>query len=137
MKNQRHWLEPSTDLIHANTSSELWELLKPLARQMRHSSTPAEDLLWKHLRNRQIQNMKFRRQHTIERFIVDFFCVDMKLVVEVDGEIHAYTKQDDAVRQEFLENLGLKVIRFSNDRVLNHTNNVIETIRQTIIDCHR
>ena len=129
MRNQRHWLEPSTDVIHANTSTEFWELLKPLARQMRHSPTPAEEFLWKHLRNRQVQNMKFRRQHAIERFIVDFFCVDMKLVIKVDGEIHDYTQQEDALRQEYLENLGLKVIRFSNLAVLQHINSVLETIR--------
>lgn len=134
MKNQRHWLEPSNDLIHANTSSEFWNLLKPLARQMRHAPTPAEELLWKYLRNRQVQNMKFRRQHAIERFIVDFFCVELKLIIEVDGEIHDYTQQEDAVRQEYLENLGLKILRFSNAQVLNHTENVIETVRTVIID---
>ena len=97
---------------------------------MRHAPTPAEELLWKHLRNRQVQNIKFRRQHAIERFIVDFFAVDVKLVVEVDGEIHNYTQREDAVRQEFLENLGLTVLRFSNSQVLDHIDSVLATIQQ-------
>ncbi|MCS6918857.1 MAG: rRNA maturation RNAse YbeY, partial [Fimbriimonadales bacterium] len=73
------------------TESELWELLKPLARQKRREPTPAEKRLWKYLRNRQLLGFKFRRQHTIERFIVDFYCPEAKLVIEVDGEIHDYT----------------------------------------------
>ncbi len=68
-----------------HTAPELWEKLKPLARQMRHVPTPAEDRLWQHIRNRQLKGMKFRRQWAIERFIVDFFCYEANLIIEVDG----------------------------------------------------
>jgi very-short-patch-repair endonuclease len=110
------------------TLPELWAKLKPLARQKRRHATPAEDILWQRLRNRQIADAKFRRQHTIERFIVDFYCAEAQLVVEVDGPIHDYTPEEDAIRQEFLESLGLRVIRFTNDDVLHHLGAVTEAI---------
>ncbi|MBN1921427.1 MAG: DUF559 domain-containing protein, partial [Anaerolineae bacterium] len=107
---------------------ELWAKLKPLARQMRHEPTPAEDLLWQRLRNRQLANTKFRRQHVIERFIVDFYAAEARLVIEVDGPIHDYTQGQDAIRQEYLESLSLRVIRFSNDQVLHHLDDVLDHI---------
>ncbi len=78
-----------------HTHPDLWEKLKPLARQMRTQPTPAEDILWQHLRNRQLLGYKFRRQHSIERFIVDFFCNQAGLVIEVDGPIQQYQKQEE------------------------------------------
>src|SRR5260221_2218105 len=96
---------------------KLWEKLKPLARQMRSEPTPAEVALWERLRGRKVAGCKFRRQHAIGKFIVDFYCLEKQLVVEVDGPIHEYTQEEDAVRQEFLESLGLKVVRVSNDEV--------------------
>jgi very-short-patch-repair endonuclease len=92
---------------------DLWEKLRPLAREMRHAPTPAEDMLWQHLRRHQL-GMQFRRQHGIGQFIVDFYCRQAKLVIEVDGAIHQYTGEEDAVRQEFIESLGFRVIRFTN-----------------------
>src|SRR5262249_52933677 len=64
------------------SSGHLWEKLKPLAKQMRVEPTPAEGRLWEHLRNRQVNGLKFRRQHSIERFVVDFYCAEEKLIVE-------------------------------------------------------
>ncbi len=116
---------------HPNASPDLWAKLKPLARQMRHAPTDAENALWQLLRNRQVQGAKFRRQHAIERFIVDFICVEAKVVVEVDGAIHDYSPQEDAIRQEFLESLGLLVLRFSNEDVLHHRAQVVDQIDQT------
>jgi hypothetical protein len=72
------------------TTPHLWEKLKPVARQMRQEPTQAEDLLWQSLRNHQLLGFKFRRQHSIERFIVDFYCAEAKLVIEIDGPIHDY-----------------------------------------------
>ncbi|MEL6308715.1 MAG: DUF559 domain-containing protein [Chloroflexota bacterium] len=83
-------------------SADLWAKLKPLAKQMRHAPTPAEDVLWQGLR-RNALGIKFRRQHAIDRFIVDFFAYKIKLVVEVDGSIHEYTAEEDAIRQQYLE----------------------------------
>jgi very-short-patch-repair endonuclease len=107
---------------------ELWEKLKPLARQMRHEPTPAEDYLWKYLRSRRLHHAKFRRQQVIERFIVDFYCAEAHLVVEVDGEIHQYTTAEDTIRQAYLESLGLGVLRFTNDAVLRETEAVLAQI---------
>jgi very-short-patch-repair endonuclease len=123
MPNDDNW-QPSP----ATSPPHLWAKLKPLARQMRHDPTPAEDILWQRLRNRQIADAKFRRQHTIERFIVDFYCAEAQLVIEVDGPIHDYTLEEDAIRREFLESLGTRVIRFTNDDVLHHLDAVAEAI---------
>jgi very-short-patch-repair endonuclease len=80
------------------------------------------------LRNRQILRAKFRRQHSIEKFIVDFYCNEAQLVIEVDGPVHEYTPEEDAIRQEFLESLGFTVLRFTNDEILNLLGGVIEKI---------
>ena len=109
-------------------TSELWEKLKPLARQMRHEPTPAEKLLWQRLRNRKIANTKFRRQHGIERFVVDFYAAEARLIIEIDGPIHEYTQEEDALRQEYLESLNLHVIRFTNDQVLYDIEAVLKSI---------
>ncbi|WP_257235830.1 endonuclease domain-containing protein [Nostoc sp. 'Peltigera malacea cyanobiont' DB3992] len=110
------------------TPHELWKKLKPLARQMRCETTPAEKLLWEKLRHKQLLGFKFRRQQTIDRFIVDFYCNEARLVVEVDGEIHDYTQQEDAIRQEFLESLGLQVVRFRNEDILEKMEGVLQDI---------
>ncbi|MDF5718629.1 MAG: DUF559 domain-containing protein, partial [Rhizonema sp. NSF051] len=109
------------------TSPELWAKLKPLARQMRREPTPAEQKLWQMLRNKQL-GFKFRRQHAIDRFIVDFYCGEAQLIVEVDGAVHQYTQQEDAIRQEFLESIGLRVVRFRNEDVLGSIDGVLEKI---------
>jgi very-short-patch-repair endonuclease len=114
----------------ATSSPALWAKLKPLARQKRHEPTPAENGLWQRLRSRKLAGLKFRRQHAIERFIVDFYCVDASLVIEVDGPIHDYTPAEDAIRQEYLESLGLRVLRFDNAAVLTDIDSVIKTIQR-------
>jgi len=99
---------------------------------MRREPTPAEKHLWKYLRNRQLLGFKFRRQHTIERFVVDFYCHEAQLVIEVDGEIHDYTPEEDRIRQAFLEFNGFRVIRFRNEEVLQRTQDVLARIRQVL-----
>jgi len=106
----------------------LWEMLKPLARQMRRNPTPAEDRLWQELRDRRLAGAKFRRQHALDRFILDFYCAEAALVIEVDGPVHDYTPEEDAIRQQFLEAQGLRVLRFSNDAVLHDTGRVLAEI---------
>ncbi len=123
---------PNGSYIPTSAPPELWEKIKPLARQMRHDPTPAEEFLWQRLRKHQVSGVKFRRQHAIDRFVVDFYCADAHLVVEVDGPIHDYTPEEDAVRQELLESLGLRVIRFTNDEVLKESERVIKAIRQAL-----
>lgn len=116
----------------ANTTPELWEKLKPLAKEMRHHPTPAEAALWECLRGRRVAKLKFRRQHAIDRFIVDFYCPEARLVIEVDGAIHQYTQEEDALRTAFLESLGLRVIRFGNEAVLGDMAGVVRGISEAV-----
>jgi very-short-patch-repair endonuclease len=106
--------------------------LKPLARQMRKAPTAAEYKLWQRLRQRQIADAKFRRQFAIERFIVDFCCVPLRLIIEVDGPTHQYTQAEDAIRQACLEEAGFTVLRFSNLEVLNHIYAVLTRIEEEV-----
>ncbi len=110
---------------------EIYEAMKQLARQQRVEPTPAEDTLWQWLRGKQLENFKFRRQQPIERFIVDFYSSELRLVIEVDGEIHQYTQAEDALRQAYLESIGLRVIRFTNDEVLHDVKSVLSRIAAT------
>jgi very-short-patch-repair endonuclease len=116
------------------TPPELWANLQPLARQKRQNPTLAEQQLWQRLRNRQLAQAKFRRQHTIERFIVDFCCPEHSLVIEVDGPIHDYTVEEDKIRQQFLESLGLHGLRFTNEEVINSIAHVLACIATALIE---
>jgi very-short-patch-repair endonuclease len=112
----------------AKSKPELWSKIKPLAREKRREPTVAENTLWQHLRGRGIHGYKFRRQHPIERYIVDFYCPEAWLVIEVDGPIHDHQIEEDALRQAELEELGLKVMRVSNDAVMLHIEQVLDQI---------
>ena len=101
------------------------------ARELRQEMTPAEKLLWAHLRNRQLAGLKFRRQHPLDRFIVDFYCAACKLVVELDGDIHNLQQERDAVRTAELAQQGHQVIRFRNEQVLNDLETVLAAIKAT------
>ena len=119
--------------VRRRPEPQLWEKLKPLARQMRHEPTPAEQRLWGYLRGRRLAGKKFRRQHAIDRFIVDFFCAETRLVIEVDGPIHDYTQEEDAIRQAYLEEVqGLRVIRFRNEAVLEEPERVLAEIEAIV-----
>ncbi|MQY63497.1 MAG: DUF559 domain-containing protein [Calditrichaeota bacterium] len=95
---------------------------------MRRAPTYSEDRLWQRLRNHQLRGFKFRRQHTIDRFIVDFYCSNVRLVIEVDGPVHQYTPEEDVIRQAFLENAGLRVLRFTNEQVETNVESVLAEI---------
>jgi leucyl-tRNA synthetase len=119
-------------LSHVYTSDKkAWASLKEHARDMRKSPTEAEELLWKRLRNSEL-GVKFRRQHAISKFIVDFVCIPAKLVVEVDGPIHDHQKRADEERTKALMAEGFRVLRFKNDEVLNDTNNVLQKIKNSV-----
>jgi len=100
----------------------------PLRRALRHSVTPAEKLFWSKVANRQFQNLRFRKQHGIGNYIVDFYCPKLKLIVEIDGDTHAteINVKADKKRAKYLESLGYKVIRYQNRDVLNNTQGVFE-----------
>ena len=91
-----------------------------LARQKRKAPTEAEERLWKSLRNRQLSGYKFRRQHAIERFIVDFYCAEAQLVVEVTSD-HESRHEEDKIREIFIKSHDLRLLRFSNEDILNDT----------------
>ncbi len=103
------------------------------AREMRKNPTDAEQLLWKELRGRKLDNLKFRRQQPMQGYILDFYCEVVRLGVEVDGEIHVKKEQlkYDQQRSEYLEEYGIKIIRFTNDQVINWMKDVLNTIKET------
>ena len=98
------------------------------ARTLRKKMTDAERVLWRHLRNRQLGGWKFRRQHPIGPFIVDFVCIEKKLIIELDGGQHAKTVESDAKRTQFLEQQGYRVMRFWNNEIFQNFYGVCDTI---------
>jgi very-short-patch-repair endonuclease len=109
-----------------------WQNLRTLAREKRRDPTSCEGHLWQALRSTRPGRLKFRRQHAIEGFIVDFYCVKASLVIEVDGPIHEQQREEDAERQSVLETLGLTVLRFAKDEVLDDLGYVLSTIEKHI-----
>ncbi|AXP80268.1 Leucine--tRNA ligase [Mariniflexile rhizosphaerae] len=106
-------------------------LLLKHAKDMRANPTLAEAALWEQLRNKNL-GAKFRQQHLIGDYIVDFVCLDKKLIIEVDGEIHDSQIEEDAERTEILENNYFKVIRFKNEEVLGNIEGVLKTIKEEL-----
>jgi very-short-patch-repair endonuclease len=100
---------------------------KRAARALRHASTDAEIRLWAALRGRRLAGFKFRRQHPIDRFVVDFVCTKHHLVIEADGGQHA-DSEADAERTKWLEGQGWRVLRFWNNDILANIEGVLETI---------
>ena len=110
----------------------LTEDIKTYARQMRHQATDAESFLWSQLRDRRLNNAKFRRQHPLERFILDFYCHELKIAIELDGGQHAEEKSQarDSQRDAFLAVRGIKTLRYWNNDVLNNSESVLQDIWQ-------
>ena len=103
--------------------------MKALARKLRRDSTDAERTFWKYLRAHRMAGYKFRRQYVIEPYIVDFICLEKRLIVEADGGQHLEQESDDRARAEYLESLDYRVLRFWNHDILRDTQVVLETIR--------
>jgi leucyl-tRNA synthetase len=110
------------------SESKTWKAIKENVRENRKNPTIAEEKIWQAVRNSKL-GYKFRRQHSIDRYIVDFICVEKKLVVEIDGPIHDYQKEEDAERTQFIEQGGFRVIRFSNNEVLGNLSAVLQKIK--------
>lgn len=108
--------------------------MKQLARKLRRQSTDAEKLLWYHLRAHRMAGFKFRRQFIIEPYIVDFACLEAKLIVEADGGQHVTQQKEDAARTAKLERLGYRVLRFWNHEILNDTQSVLAHVHKTLTD---
>ncbi|HEY9082312.1 MAG TPA: class I tRNA ligase family protein, partial [Vicingaceae bacterium] len=116
----------------ARTSS--YALLREFKTKNKEQQTEAEEFLWKQLRGKNLEGYKFRRQHIIDEFIVDFVCLSKNLVIEIDGGYHnePEVKQADEVRTEILNSLGFKVIRFTNEEVINDIENLLLTIKNEL-----
>ena len=104
------------------------------ALNLRHEPTDAEALLWYFLKDRSFFGYKFRRQHPFSPYIVDFYCAEKKLIIELDGGHHLQQKEYDAERTRFLEVQGNKVLRFWNDEVFNRTADVFREIESFLKD---
>ncbi len=105
-----------------------------LAKKLRQQSTDAERMLWKYLRAHRMAGYKFRRQVVIEPYIVDFVCLEARLIVEADGGQHLEQLDSDTKRTIFLEALGYEVIRFWNHEILGNTQTVLEEIYKCLIE---
>ena len=103
------------------------------AREFRKKPTKSEAILWNVLRNKNFLKLKFRRQHVIEGYIVDFYCHDLKIAIEIDGSIHLNQLKEDTERQKIIEHQGVKFIRIKSSDVENNLKEVILKIKQQII----
>ncbi len=105
--------------------------LKNNRKTLRKNLTAAEAFLWKQLQHKKLEGRKFRRQHSIKNYIVDFYCASEKLIVELDGAIHMSlnAQEKDAKRDQKLEYMGFKVIRFENRMVFDHLSSVLQEIK--------
>ena len=116
-------------MVKAIVSGQKVESAKvKLAKELRRNMTPAEDCLWQALRNNRLGRLHFRRQQVIAGFIVDFYCHQAALAVEVDGEVHESQAQYDIDRDQVIRQRGIEVVRFLNDTVMNDLSSVLTQI---------
>jgi very-short-patch-repair endonuclease len=102
------------------------------AAELRQSHTASEKILWQALRNQKLNGGKFRRQVPVGGFIVDFYCASERLVIEIDGPIHNSQQESDTLRQEVIETLGIRFIRFTAIQVEQNLDQVLNEIRATL-----
>ena len=121
-------IESYNDNLHKEAIAKLYQY----GRELRQESTEAEKLLWAELRNRKLNGLKFRRQHPLDKFIVDFYCNEKKLVVELDGGVHneKVNKEYDEARTAMLAGLSVIVLRFKNEDVINNLKGVLGKISE-------
>jgi very-short-patch-repair endonuclease len=119
------------DALHKGARSST----KKNAGSLRASSTEAEKLLWSKLRNRQLKGKKFRRQHPLVKYVLDFYCHECKLDVELDGYHHRHPaqKEYDEERTQLLKEFGITVLRFWNSEVINETEKVLAKIGEYLV----
>ncbi len=103
------------------------------AKTLRNMPTPAETILWDALRKRQLHGVKFRRQHLMDGYIVDFICCSHRLIIEVDGKQHHAQVEYDTIRSDFLHAGGYQVLRFWNDEVVNRLDQVLGKIQEALL----
>ncbi len=121
----------TTDRIRGTTPE-----VATAARDLRAKLTLAEQVLWGALQRRQLHGLKFRCQHPVGPFVLDFYCPTCKLLVEVDGPIHDTQTEQDEARTRHLKAYGYRVLRFRNDEVLTDLGSVLERIAQAALNPH-
>ena len=104
-----------------------------IAQYLRKNLTIPEKLLWQNLRNKKLDGFKFRRQHPVYRYILDFYCSEIKLAIEVDGNIHQNRNDYDEYRDEILKNIGIQVLRFTNKEIIEDIDQVLIKIKNKLI----
>ena len=104
---------------------------KLLRQSLRNNATPAEAILWRALKGKQVGGLKFRRQFGIGPYVLDFYCPEIRLGIELDGGIHktSYTHEYDEMRTRFLKENRIRVLRFENEAVYNNIQGIIEAIK--------
>jgi very-short-patch-repair endonuclease len=126
-------------MLHQHKKNQLYLRVRALPRQMRKHPTTAEDFFWEKVRNRRLFGLKWNRQFIIpcllnpnftKYYIADFHCHQFKLIVELDGQIHLRQQTQDLIRTERMIQWGFTVVRFSNDQVLNHWDEVALIIKE-------
>ena len=107
--------------------------LKTFRKELRKNMTPAEAKLWSYLKNRQFENRKFRRQHSFGNYILDFYCPEERLAIELDGEVHNSEEAQirDGERDLFLQYFGVQVLRFENKLVFQNPEALLEAIKSS------
>ena len=119
-----------------------YQQIKDITRKLRHNATKYEIIFWRYLRRKQIDGRKFLRQHAIiyesigtEHFfyVPDFYCEKEKLAIELDGEIHNFTKERDKNRDTILNGMGIKVLRFKNEEITNNIEEVLSKIKNEFV----
>ena len=111
-------------VIGQSVSNEMYERAKSLRREM----TPTEKVLWKEMKTNKLGGLHFRRQQIIDGLIVDFYCHQFALIVEVDGGIHKLQKETDTERESYLIERGFRIIRFTNQEILTDLSTVLKKI---------
>lgn len=103
-------------------------------KYLRNNSTKAEQYLWSFLKNKKLCGVKFRRQYSVDRYILDFYSIDLRLAIEIDGEIHddKDTKEYDETRTKFLNLRKIQVVRFSNEEVFSNIESVLKVLTARI-----
>ena len=104
-----------------------------LARDLRNNLTDSERLLWERLKGKQISGCKFRCQHPIHRYILDFYCHEKLLAIEIDGDTHKDRKDYDEYRDDYLKSIGIQTLRFSNHDVMKYIDTVISKIEAALL----
>lgn len=124
--------DPENKRPYWNTANKgFYRRYKDERKRLKDNLTPAEITLWEYLRNKKL-GVKFRRQHIIDFYIPDFVALSIKLIIEVDGEIHLKKKREDEERNRRLEAVGFKIVRFTNEEIEDDIESVLKRIKMEI-----